>query len=208
MVDKTLQAYDQHAEEWAANRTNNDLWREDREWFLSQLNPGDRVVEFGVGTGNAGVRLINAGLDYTGIDGSAGMLAVAGKSITSGRLRLADLREVALQDGEDRFDGFWCAATLLHIPRDEIRSVLRRIRVMLMDGACGFISVKDGKGDGWPREEWDDRLAAPRFFCYWEKDEFADVLTKCGFDVDEAYSKEDGRDGKPRWHCYRINATR
>jgi SAM-dependent methyltransferase len=205
MIDGTILAYDEHAEEWAANRTNNDLWREDREWFLPQLNPGDRVVEFGVGTGDAGVRLINAGLDYTGIDGSSGMLAVAGQHIPLDKLRRMDLREVALRDGEDQFDGFWCTATLLHIPRDEIRDVLQRIRVMLVDGACGFISVKDG--DGWPREEWDDRLAASRFFCYWDQDEFAEALTDCGFDVDEVYSKEDGRAGKPRWHCYHVNCA-
>jgi ubiquinone/menaquinone biosynthesis C-methylase UbiE len=207
MIDRTLQAYDEHAEEWAANRTTHDFWCEDRMWFLSQLRPENRVIEFGVGTGNTGVRLINAGLDYTGIDGSTGMLAVARKSISPGKLRLADLRDVTLLDGEDPFDGFWCAGVLLHIPRDEIHGVLRRMRVMLRDGACGFISVKDGSGEGWPREEWDDRLPAPRFFCYWEQKEFAGVLTECGFDVDESYSKDDGREGKPRWHCYRVNCA-
>lgn len=201
MVDRTLQAYDEHAEEWAA-QLNHDLWREDREWLLSQLSPGDRVIEFGVGTGDIGVRLINSGLDYTGVDGSTGILAVAGKSIASDKLRLADLREVALHDGEPPFDGFWCAATLLHIPRDEIRRVLRRVRVMLMDGACGFVSVRDGAG-----EEWDGPLPASRFFCYWELKEFAGVLTECGFDVDEAYSKGGGRDGGTRWHCYHLNAA-
>lgn len=202
MADQTLQAYDEHAEKWAAYRTDGDFWAEDREWLLRQLRPGSRVIEFGAGTGNDAVHLIEAGLDYTGVDGSSGMLAVAGRRVPPGRLRLADLREVRLADDEEPFSGFWCAAVLLHIPRIGIDDVLGRMHRMLADGAPGFVAVKGGTG-----EAWDDRLTAPRFFCYWQPDEFSDVLTENGFLVEEMHVKEDGRSEKPRWLCYRVRCA-
>jgi predicted TPR repeat methyltransferase len=202
MSDDTLRAYDEHAEEWAAYRTDDDYWAADREWLIQQIESGARIVEFGAGAGNEGVHFIQAGLDYTGIDGSVGMLAIAERRIPPEQLRLADLREVELADGEQTFDGFWCAAVLLHIPRTEIDGVLRRMRGMLAEGAPGFIAVKGGTG-----EAWDDRLAAPRFFCYWQLDEFADVLAEGGFRVESMRVKEDGRNEKPRWNCYRVRCA-
>jgi cyclopropane fatty-acyl-phospholipid synthase-like methyltransferase len=201
MTDKTLLAYDEHAEEWAETRTFSDYWREDREWLFLHLEPGDRVIEFGVGTGNEGVRFIRAGLDYTGVDGSAGMLNLARRLIPVERLRLMDLRDVGLGDGESPFDGFWSAATLLHIPKGEVRDVLRRIRGMLRDKAPGFVTVKDGAG-----ESWDDSLPSPRFFSYWDQGEFAEVLRECGFAVEDARSEANGP-GKTPWHCYRVRCA-
>jgi predicted TPR repeat methyltransferase len=201
MTDETLLAYDEHAEEWVKTRTFRDYWREDREWLFLYLEPEDRIVEFGVGSGHEGVRFIWAGLDYTGVDGSAGMLAIAGQRIPPGRLRHMDLREAALRDGESPFDGFWSAATLLHIPKAEIRDALRSVRGMLRDGAPGFVTVKDGAG-----ESWEGSLPSPRFFSYWGQGEFAGVLAECGFTVEEARSEANGP-GETPWHCYRVRCA-
>jgi trans-aconitate methyltransferase len=196
MINDTLRAYDQHAAEWAEKHSDEDYWRENREWLFLHLEPQDRIIEFGTGPGDEGARLIQAGLDYTGIDGSVGMLTLARQKIPSERLRLMDLRDLGLADNEEPFDGFWSTATLLHIPKTEINHVLSLMRGMLKSKTPGFIAMRDGEG-----EIQNNKLPHPRLFSFWGRGEFAEVLKGCGFTIEEAYSETHN---EHLWHCYRV----
>jgi len=55
------------------------------------LGPGDRVLDLGCGDAYLGPRLLAAGLDYTGVDASAGMVAAAAERVGAGRVALGDL---------------------------------------------------------------------------------------------------------------------
>lgn len=59
------------------------------------------VAELGCGTGNLAEKLIADGFDYTGLDLSKSMLAIAAKKFPSGKFKEADMRNFDLPEKQD-----------------------------------------------------------------------------------------------------------
>ena len=57
------------------------------------------------------------------------------------RMRFQDM------DFEDQFDGVWACASLLHVPRSEIRDVVERFTRALRPGGSWYMSFKYGDGE-------------------------------------------------------------
>ena len=57
----------------------------------TRLGRGERVLDLGCGDAYLGPRLLAAGLDYTGVDASPGMVAAAAERVGAGRIALGDL---------------------------------------------------------------------------------------------------------------------
>lgn len=179
MADMTISAYDQHAESWAAQRTGPSFWAHARERLRTVLPPGSRLIEFGTGPGWDGAELARDYV-YTGLDASAGMLALARERLPAAPLWHMDLRTMKLPADTEPFDGFWSAAVLLHIPRAEIIPVLSNMAAMLRPGAPGFISIKAGEGE---EERSSPEIPSPRLFTYWDRDSFTAALASSGYEV-------------------------
>ena len=63
----------------------------------------------------------------------------------------------------EAYDGVWASACLLHVPKDELESILGRIRTALKPEGVFYASFKVGDGDGrdklgryynYPSAEW------------------------------------------------------
>src|SRR5690606_36697645 len=78
----------------------------------------------------------------------------------------------------EKFDGFWTAATLMHIPKSRIDEALQSIKNVLKDDAVGFISLKEGEG-----EEIVDKYEGKRFFDFYSMEEFEEVVKRNNFEV-------------------------
>jgi ubiquinone/menaquinone biosynthesis C-methylase UbiE len=178
-MDKTIEAYNAHAASWTAARVGGSFWEPERQHLKEYLPPGSRLIEFGCGPGWDGVEL-SRDYNYTGLDGSSAMLTLAAKRMPDTPLWLQNLYDLNLPEGEDLFDGFWCAAVLLHIPKKDIISVLSGMKKMLRPAAAGFISVKTGSGED---EVSRPDCPAPRHFSYWAGEEFSVTLRDAGYSV-------------------------
>jgi SAM-dependent methyltransferase len=126
--DKRYETNPQALEEWLYGKTS--LTGATREWFLekaAQWPEGTRLLDAGCGGGVTAYQLAQRGLlsrlDYTGLDGSGAMLALA-RSKVSGPARWIqeDLREVRL---EQEFDRILLRAVIEHL--DDPAPVLRNV---------------------------------------------------------------------------------
>jgi 2-polyprenyl-3-methyl-5-hydroxy-6-metoxy-1,4-benzoquinol methylase len=64
--------------------------------------------------------------------------------IDVGHLAFESLLEKPLQD---RYDGIWCCASLLHVERDALPSVVGALRDALKPGGVMYVSFKHGETD-------------------------------------------------------------
>ena len=193
----TLATYNRQAERWSSNHSNSNFWEDEIAHFKDHL-PAGRILEIGAGGGRDAKVLIDAGYEYLGTDISEGLLAQArlnNPGVSFEQVSVYDL------DYEELFDGFWCSAVLLHIPRDRIDKALQAIHRNMKKGAVGFIAIKEGQGE---KLETDDASTQSdeRFFVYWTNDSFKEKLLGNGFEiVEEGYRPMSAR---TRWLTYIV----
>ncbi|MHB1344385.1 MAG: methyltransferase domain-containing protein [Thermoleophilia bacterium] len=117
------------------------------EWIASHLEPTDRVLEIGCGTGfMITIPLLRAGWDARGIDTHQ-------ESINYGKelLREAGFEEARLSWNRaetltDSYDAVIVSEVLEHLPDEEIRSMLRTIRSLLAHSGKLLVTVPNGYG--------------------------------------------------------------
>lgn len=172
--NQTREFYNKHAVEWAAERKGT-FWQAEMERFHALL-PSGKVLEIGSGGGRDAAHLLQLGYDYTGTDVSEGLLKIAKKENPQGKFLHQSVYD--LDFPRATFDGFWTAATLLHIPKDRVSEALDSIRNVVKPGGIGFISLKEEQ-----TEEMEERTG--RFFAYYQLGEFRQILTASHFDIIE-----------------------
>jgi len=155
--EATLQFYRGHAEAYAGREITSRRAR--LQAFLSLLPPGAAILELGCGAGGDTAEMLTRGFNVVPTDGSPEMAEVASRRLGRpvGTLLFHDL------DAVEAYDGVWANACLLHVPRDELASVLKRIWRAITPGGCFFASFKTGEAEGrdtlnryynYPSPEW------------------------------------------------------
>lgn len=170
----TRQSYDKHAAAWSSYHSIKKFWGEEFDRFYGLL-PAGKLLEVGCGAGRDAKELIQHGYDYVGTDISTGLLELARKNNPQAHFEQMSLYDL---DFNEKFDGFWCAAVLLHIPRGRIGQALRSIRGVIKPGGFGFIAVKEGDG-----EIMETTDGMNRCFIYWHDEAFRQVLKDNNFKV-------------------------
>jgi hypothetical protein len=92
------------------------------------------------------------------------------------------------------YDGVWADASLLHVERDDLPTVLARLARATRQGGGLFMSVKEGDGEDWSIH---GNVTAPRFFTFWRDEPLRSALEAAGWSVREV-GRTEGRDGE-RW---------
>lgn len=157
MDEATLKFYRSNAEAYAKRTFTSRQAR--LMAFLAQLSPGATVLELGCGAGGDTAEMLTRGFDVRATDGSPEMAELASRNL--GRpvetLLFHDLDEV------ETYDGVWANACLLHVPREQLATVLSLIHRALKPGGVFYASYKEGEGDGrdtldryynYPSQDW------------------------------------------------------
>ncbi|MBT2530878.1 class I SAM-dependent methyltransferase [Arthrobacter sp. ISL-48] len=133
---------------------------EQRERFISLLKSEGRhdVLEIGSGTGQDGLRFVQAGIRYTGVDLSEGNVRLAR---TKGlEVSVASARRLPFPDGA--FPSVWSMSTLVHIPASDIDGVLRELVRVAAPGAPIAVGLWSGEDEELLNPE--DDVEPRRFF--------------------------------------------
>ncbi len=142
MNNKTLDYYNQNAEEFVASTVAVDF-NEIQDRFIEKLS-GKNVLDFGCGSGRDTKYFLKAGLNVTAIDGSEEMCRCASEytGIKVQHMLFQDLSE------KNTYHGIWACASILHLPKTELRQVILKIADALRIGGIVYTSFKYGDFEG------------------------------------------------------------
>lgn len=119
------------------------------QWLLDRLPARARVLDLGCGTGHPTAAMIaEAGHELVGIDPSTGMLAVARRTVPTGRFLAMDALQV--DDSLGRFDAAAAFFSLSMLSRADIPKALRRLQTVLRPDAAVAIGMVEGDLDHQP----------------------------------------------------------
>lgn len=173
LLAATIASYDAIAERFAA------VWEahaplEVLEAFVQRLPARASVLDAGCGPGHHAHWLARRGHRVLGIDLSQGMLRLARARRCGVRFARRDLEDPQLAE---RFDGIWCAASAMHVPRERMPALLMRWRGTLVPGGLLGLSLQVGRPSE-VAQHGEDR----RFFEYYrDGSEIAALLHGAGF---------------------------
>ena len=180
MKNTTIPYYNAHAAAYAESADAADM-RELRERFLKYLKPGQKILDAGCGSGRDALAFLEAGYEAEAFDASEELCKIASEK-TGLKVSCRRFEEL---DGEAEFDGIWACASLLHVERDDLPDVLKRLRKLLKPNGVLYASFKLGSGS---------RTKDGRTFLDLNEEECRGFLKSAGFFIKEIFVTEDVRE--------------
>ena len=111
--------------------------------FVALLKPGSRVLDLGCGSGRDSVAFRKLGFEVLAIDGADEFVRhVSSLQIPAQKMLMEELFF------ENEFDAIWCCASLVHVNKNNLPDVIRRIKKALKSRGLCFFSFKMGEGEG------------------------------------------------------------
>lgn len=138
-TNKTIDCYNGNAHQYFSNTVNVDM-TECCDRFLKFVVPGGRIIDIGAGSGRDIKYFKDKGYIAEGIDASEEMCQLA--SDYSGAEVLCE----RIQDWhpQEKYDGIWANASLLHLSFDEIEEFVCWASDYLNPNGVFYISIKKG----------------------------------------------------------------
>lgn len=179
-LETTIAFYDEQYAESTAHLDMQKLY--DR--FEKYLPEGASVLDAGCGSGRDSKHFIEKGYTVTAFDAS-GIMCEYALMLTGQEVRKLTFQEM---DYQDCFDGIWACASLLHVPEDELVSVIKKVIAALKPGGVLYASWKYGKGT-----RFDDHSG--RLFCDMDENNIIRYFSdKDGIQIEEIWETNDVRE--------------
>lgn len=172
--DKTVQSYDAHIQEYI-DGTPQVVQGFVKDWIdtvLAGLPKDAKILEFGSAFGRDADYIESKGYKVQRTDVTPGFV-----KLLQSQGHQASILNAITDDLGGPYDLVFADAVLLHFTRDEARTVISKVFNALADNGRFAFSLKQGEGESWS----EDKLGAPRYFCYWTKDTIEPLVNKAGF---------------------------
>lgn len=151
--------------------------REELTTFLAAL-PAGPILDLGCGAGRDAHLAAETGRTVVLADVTPELLAATADRLTGQSAVCCDA--LALPFRSDRFAGIIASGVLLHLPKPYTAAALAGIRRILIPGGKAVVSMKHGGHDGWRTT---DDFPEPRWFTYYDPEDFAYVCERAGLRV-------------------------
>jgi SAM-dependent methyltransferase len=161
------------------------------EW-LKYLPAGARLLDLGCGGGQDAGDLGQRGYRVVGLDRTSALLSAARRRHLSLPLVRADLRQLPFQAMS--FDGLWAAASLMHLPKQDVRRILTDLCGLVRPGGLFAATVTQGVKSCLVTDGW----VPGRYFARWRKEELARAVRRAGWKIIELRVVTN-RERKGRW---------
>lgn len=180
-----LAYYEANAEKYAKQTCHADLSHLYAA-FLSLLPRNARILDVGCGGGRDLRAFHERGFDVFGVDPSSALVEIA-REYSGAEVAVA---KVEALEFEEKFDGVWACASLLHLPKAELPEALRRIHRSLIAGGVFFLSVQAGRGEEFSEDG--------RFYARYEEPEIRSAIQEIGFDTLNTWTTSDALSGRAK----------
>lgn len=138
-MNKTVEYYNNRADSYVEDTINLDMG-DIRSRFLSYLPANAKILDAGCGSGRDTIAFIKEEYDVDAIDASQVMCEIASEN-TGIEVKCVSFEELT---GEPVYDGIWACASLLHVKREALESVLDNLHGLLKSGGVIYASFKYG----------------------------------------------------------------
>lgn len=142
-MSETIEYYNKNAEKFIQDTVSANM-SSIQEDFLSHIPEQGFILDLGCGSGRDTKLFSDKGYKVLAVDGSEKMCQAA--------QRLSGQRVICstFQDFETDllFDGIWACASLLHLNKHEIKSVIKKMVDYLKEGGIFYMSFKYGDYQG------------------------------------------------------------
>ena len=182
-MDKTLNYYNENAQSFASGTVSVEF-TEMQDRFLEKLDPGAYILDFGCGAGRDTKYFLSQGYRVDAIDGSEQLCQIASDH-TGIKVRQMLFQEL---EANEKYDGIWACASILHLPKKELKEVLKKMLTALKNDGWIYTSFKYGEFTG-------ERNG--RYFTDFTTDTFKDFLHDMhGLKIEEQWITGDVRPGR------------
>lgn len=182
-MKKTIDYYNSNADDFYESTVNADMSAQ-YNMFEKRLYAGACILDCGCGSGRDTKYFLEQGYEVTAIDGSEELCKKASE-LTGVEVRNLFFQDI---DYENEFDGVWACASLLHVEKDDLPEVLRRICRAMKDSGILYVSFKYGDYSG-------ERNG--RFFTDMNEDSFEKLIKGIPeFSIQEVEISNDVRPGR------------
>ena len=182
-IDKTLKYYNENAQSFASG-TVSVKFTEVQDKFLEKLNPDVYILDFGCGAGRDTKYFLSRGYQVDAVDGSEQLCRIASE-YTGIKVRQMLFQEL---DEKEKYDGIWACASILHLPKKQLREVLENMYAALKSEGWIYTSFKYGEFEG---------ELNGRYFTDFTTDTFKDFIHDMhGLKIEEQWITGDVRPGR------------
>ena len=157
-METTLSWYKENAPLYA-EETKNSLVYDALGEFLSRVEEKGRILDLGCGSGRDSFFFLERGFSVDSLDGSEAMKREA-ERLFGIYVRLSDFLSL---DEEEKYDGVWAQASILHLKEESLRKVLNLISRALKTGGVFYTSFRKGEEDGFENSRWYTNMTESRF---------------------------------------------
>ena len=143
MNNKTINYYNKYTKSFIQTTRSVDFTNIQNK-FLSYLPSGASILDFGCGSGRDTKYFLEQGCKVTAIDGSQKLCKLASE-YTGIQVKHMLFRDL---DEKEAYDGIWACSSILHVPANELRDIIKKMANALRAHGIIYTSFKYGTFEG------------------------------------------------------------
>ena len=178
LTRRTIEAYETHQElflrQW--NTKKYKIPPHLKAWTRN-LSKGTCLLDLGCGPGQDTRYLRRKGFHVYGVDLTLSFLRAA--KIRAPRLPVVQSDMTSLPFPQQVFDGIWAAASVIHLPKAQSRTLFRKLFGLTKPGGWLALTVMYGRDVGVPKAQW----IPGRYLAKWFKGELRQSVQVASWEV-------------------------
>ncbi len=197
-IKATEHYYDKNFTLWTERKTHSFHHEAPFTKMVKQWPERAHILDIGCAHGIHVPLFLGIGrkLKYTGIDISKSFLKIASRRYPQLTFLKADISKSG-ELPKKKFDGFWAAAVLMHVPREQWDEMFAGIQAHMKPGALGYLTLPTAHPSGTPTE------GDVRHFTILTEAEQRDYLKQKGWKIKSSGSL-DGFTSENVWRWYIV----